>query len=169
MFTENNMKFFEDFENFLNKWTKSIRTLVETFVAEVKIKNIPLCCNNEYGVDIDIFNWLPGAEVVNGDVPKGAITMLKKDTTEGEMLETALKLPLSQAIERMTEAVHNDYFNKNLKWLVIYLTDTKDGVPLRLICFRRDGKLFLRVRKVSPDDFWYVDDGSEVGFLSNES
>lgn len=168
-FLANNLDFFKDFEKFLDKWTKTIRSLTDAFVDEAKKKGIPLYYNNEYGVDADIFNWLPNAQVVEGDTPKGKITMLEKNTKEGEMVKTALKLPLSQAIERMTQAVSEGYFSKNLKWLVIYLTDTKDGVPLELVCSRDDGKLDLGVGKVLPDGVWDVGGGREVGFFSNES
>lgn len=146
---------------------KTIRMLTDAFVAVAKEKNIPLYYNNQYGVEEDIFTWMPNAQVVEGD-PGGTITMLQKTTTEKEMLETALKLPLSQAIERMTAELKHGYFSKNLKWLVIYLTDTNsEGVPLELICLLDDGKLGRCVREVGPDDTWPVGDGFEVGFLSN--
>lgn len=110
---------------------------------------------------------MPNAQVIEGD-SGGSITMLEKNTTEKEMLETALKLPLSQAIERMTVELKSGYFSKNLKWLVIYLTDTNiDGVPLKLICRLDDGELGLCVFKVYPDDTWRVDVDDEIGFLSN--
>jgi hypothetical protein len=115
--------------------------LTDAFVAVAKEKNIPLYYNNEYGVEEDIFTWMPNAQVIEGD-GGGAVTMLEKTTTEKEMLETALKLPLSQAIERMTTELKNGYFSKNLKWLVIYLTDTNsEGVPLELFCCLNGGKL----------------------------
>ncbi len=168
-FDANKMPFFEDLKALVEKYEKTIRTLTDAFVAEAGRKNIPLYYNNEYGVDADIFNWLPDVRVAEGVAPKAGITMLKKNTTESEMLKTAVKLPLSQAIERMTVAVADGYFSKNLKWLVIYLTDTKDGVPLKLLCHRNGGKLSLIVDGVSPDDTWRVDGGNEVGFLSNEA
>ncbi len=146
---------------------KTIKTLTDAFVAVAKEKNIPLYYNNEYGVEEDIFTWMPNAQVIEGD-SGGSITMLEKNTTEKEVLQTALKLPLSQAIERMTAELKSGYFSKNLKWLVIYLTDTHtDGVPLELICRLRVGKLDLYVLRVSPDDAWYVGDVHEIGFLSN--
>lgn len=148
---------------------KTIRSVIEKFVVEAKKQDIPLYYTNEYGVDADIFNWLPGAVVVEGDAPIGIITILRQNTTEGEMVKTALKLPLSQAIERMTQAVAEGFFSKNLKWLVIYLTDTKNGVPLELVCCRGDGQLNLHVSEVASVDVWLVDGDREVGFLSNES
>ena len=146
---------------------KTIRMLTDAFVAVAKEKNIPLYYNNEYGVEEDIFTWMPNAQVIEGDAG-GVITMLEKTTTEKEMLETALKLPLSQAIERMTTELKNGYFSKNLKWLVIYLTDTNsEGGPLELVCRLRDGGLRLCVGRVNSGSAWRVDDGREVGFLSN--
>ncbi len=146
---------------------KTIRMLTDAFVAVAKEKNIPLYYDNEYGVEEDIFTWMPNAQVIEGD-SGGSITMLTKNTLEKEMLQTALKLPLSQAIERMTAELKNGYFSKNLKWLVIYLTDTNsEGVPLELICYLDGGGLDLYVRGVSPDGTWDVGDGRGVGFLSN--
>ena len=146
---------------------KTIRMLTDAFVAVAKEKHIPLYYSNQYGVEEDIFTWMPNAQVVEGD-PGGTVTMLQKTTTEKEMLETALKLPLSQTIERMTAELKNGYFSKNLKWLVIYLTDTNsEGVPLELVCNLDDGKLRLCVGKVRSDNAWTVGDAREVGFLSN--
>lgn len=146
---------------------KTIRMLTDAFVAVAKEKNIPLYYNNEYGVEEDIFTWMPNAQVIEGD-SGGSITMLEKNTTEKEMLETALKLPLSQAIERMNAELKGGYFSKNLKWLVIYLTDTNtDGVPLELVCYLSDGELSLYVYEVDPGYTWDVDGDSVVGFLSN--
>ncbi len=147
---------------------KTIKQLTDKFVAVAKEKNIPLYYNNEYGVEEDIFTWMPNAQVVEGD-GGGTITMLEKNTTEKEMLQTALKLPLSQAIERMTAELKSGYFSKNLKWLVIYLTDTNtEGVPLGLVCFLNGGELNLCVDGVNPGYAWDVDGGIGVGFLSNE-
>lgn len=148
---------------------KTIKDLVKQFTDEAKAQNIQLYYTNEYGVDGNIFDWLPQAQVVEGVFPKGSITMLKENTKESEMLKTALKIQLSQAIERMTKAVRDGYFSKNLKWLVIYLTDTKDGVPLELVCSLNDGELALYVDEVYSDDSWDVGDGNEVGLLSNET
>ena len=149
---------------------KTIKDLIKNFTDEAKKQGILLWYSNEYGVDTDICDWMPNAKVVNGDISENAITMLQKATTEKEMLETALKLPLSQAIERMTAELKNGYFSKNLKWLVIYLTDTNsEGVPLKLLCHLRGGRLRLYVNEVDPDDTWHVDGDDEVGFLSNDS
>ena len=148
---------------------KTIKSLIKNFTDEAKKQKIPLWYSNNYGVDTDIFDWMPNAKIVEG-TQNGNITMLEKNTTEKEMLETALKLPLSQAIERMTAELKNGYFSKNLKWLVIYLTDTNsEGVPLKLICDLDVGELRLCVHKVRPDRTWAVDGDYEVGFLSNDS
>lgn len=148
---------------------KTIKDLIKDFTDEAKRQGIPLYYINGYGVNIDIFTWMPNAQVVEGN-HNSAITMLQKNTNEKEMLKTALKLPLSQAIERMTAELKNGYFSKNYKWLVIYLTDTNsDGVPLKLVCFLRDGGLDLCVSEVDPDGAWGVDGDLEVGFLSNDT
>ena len=167
MFLENNMSFFKDYEGLIKKYEgKTIRMLTDAFVVVAKEKSIPLAYDNEYGVDEDIFAWLPNAQVVEGN-PGGNITMLEKNTKESKMLITALKLPLSQAIERMTSELRGDYFSKNLKWLVIYLTNTNEaGVPLKLVCSRSDGELYLHVRKIDPDYTWDVVDDFGVGFLN---
>ncbi len=43
-------------------------------------------------------------------------------------------------------------------------------IPLKLIGNRNDdGKLYLNVNKVNPDNVWNVGDGNEVGFLSRNT
>ena len=150
-----------------SKNTAGIRMLTDTFVSKAQEKGITLYYDNEYKVDADIFNWLPDAVIVEGPIPPTSITPLPKEgMTEGVMLQTALQLPLSQAIQRMTEELTNGYFDEKNKVLIIYLTDTKDGVPLELIGFRRgDGKLSLSVRRVCTDYQWDLD-GGQIGFVS---
>jgi hypothetical protein len=179
MIAQDNLEFFQKLvalieeyepkEEVVNNTSKTIRSLTDAFVAVAKEKNFPLYYSNEFGVDTDIFDWLPQATVAEGEAPNGAITMLRKNTAERNMTPNALKLPLSQAIERMTDELRNGYFDRQLKWLIIYLSDTKGGVPLELVCYRDGGRLRLNVYEVSPVDVWGVDDGYGVGFLSNES
>jgi DNA polymerase elongation subunit (family B) len=65
---------------------KTIRMLTDVFVKVAKEKNIPLYYNNEYGVEENIFTWMPNAQVIEGE-SGGSITMLTKNTTEKEMLQ----------------------------------------------------------------------------------
>lgn len=147
---------------------KTIRTLTDAFVAKAKEKGFPLYYNNEYGVDADIFGWLPNARVVDGNLD-GKITMLSETTTEGTMLKTAVKFPLSQAIEKMTEKLIEGYFDEKNKVFIIFLTDEKDGVPLELVGLRSsDGELYLGVNKVFSGNRWNVD-GEQVGFFSRNN
>ncbi len=154
----------------INNIVGTIRSLTDTFVAVAIEKGIPLYYTNEYKVDSDIFNWLPDATITDGEIPKGSITMLpKKGMTEETMLKTALKLPLSQAIIKMTEELTGGYFNEKSKILIIYLTDTKDGVALELVCDRySDGELRLYVFRVNETGLWDVRD-DRVGFLSSNT
>lgn len=154
----------------LSEKVSPIRDLTNKFVEVAKSKDFPLFYTNEEQVDPDIFNWLPNAPSATGEVPPSNITMLPKDgMTEGDMLKTALKLPLAQAIMKMTTELTTGYFDEKKKILIIYLTDSKDGVPLKLIGSRYgDGELYLSVSKVFGDDRWVVD-GRVVGFLSNPS
>ncbi|MCC6198596.1 hypothetical protein IT401_00005, partial [Candidatus Nomurabacteria bacterium] len=148
---------------------RTLHSLTNAFVSVAKEKSFPLYYDNEYGVDSDIFTWPVDQTVTEGDAPKGSITMLKKNTTERKMLKTALKLPLSQAIERMTAELTSGYFDETKKISIIYLTDVNsNGVPLMLVGYRcDDGRLYLNVNRVDPDRTWYVVNGHRVGFLSN--
>lgn len=148
---------------------KSIRVLTDAFVAIAKEMNFPLYYNNEYGVGARIFGWLPYAQVVESSGPQGTINMLQKNTRQVELFKAALKLPLSQAIERMNLELKNGYFNKQSRRLVICLTDIKDFTPLQLICCHCDGKLQLNVYLAGGESLWLSGDGDVVGFLSNES
>lgn len=154
MFLENNLDFFNDLETFLDKYEcNTIQALLDAFVLEVKKQNIPLYY--EKGVDPEILNWLPEAKVIKNLAPKGDFISIKNKKNERVMLETALKLPLSQAIEKMTKAVRNLYFNKN-SWIVIFLTDTlRDGTPLKLTCeCTREGELCLKLDRVHLNNDW---------------
>ncbi|MCC6198647.1 hypothetical protein IT401_00285, partial [Candidatus Nomurabacteria bacterium] len=150
---------------------RTLHSLTNAFVSVAKEKSFPLYYDNEYGVDSDIFTWPGNLTVIDGDFSQGTITMLEKNTTEREMLKTALKLPRSQAIERMTAELTSGYFDETKKALIIYLTDVNsNGVPLELVGRRYgDGKLNLNVNWVIPDDTWFVDYGYRVGFLRNNS
>lgn len=148
---------------------RTIRMLTDNFVAKAKGKNITLYYENKYGVDADIFNWLPNTEVIDGEQPSTNISMLEQTTTEADMLKTAIKLPLSQAIERMTSELEAGYFDEKNKILIIYLTDQKDGISLRLVGIRDSvGELGLDAGKVGADYEWDVKD-LRVGFLSSNA
>ena len=146
--------------------SKTIRSLIDAFVAVAKEENLPLYYNNEYGgVDPNIFKWLPDAQVVEEELQKGTIAILEEVTTEDKMEQTALKLPLSQAIEYMTVNLKMGYFYKELRSLIIYLIDTKDGVPLELCCHVFGDELYLYLKEVEPNNTRSTRGLIETGFL----
>ena len=108
---------------------------------------------------------------MEGKSSKGIITLLTKNTEEGDVLPTVIKLPLSQAIRRMTKELKNGYFDQSGKWLSIYLTDVSEngGEPLRLDLRRygNGGGFGLYVEKVDPNYVFFLDYGNRIGFLSN--
>jgi len=148
----------------LERYTKkseTIRDITDNFVKITKEKGITLGYSNEYGVDADIFNWLPNATVSTEPIPTGDWTKVDtKGTPEKEMLKTAVKMSLSQAIQKFTEMLKNGEFDKLETYRIIFLTDTDtNGNPLKLYCSRNsDGKLFLSVNEVVPDYVWRVAD-----------
>jgi hypothetical protein len=113
-----------------------IRSLTDEFVRIAKQKNITLYYNNEYGVDADIFNWLPNAVVTETPPPAGVWKPVDADngTSVKVMLETAIKMSLTQAIQTFTEMLKNGDFDTKETYRIIFLTETRDGNPLRLIC-----------------------------------
>lgn len=136
----------------------TIRNLTDNFVSIARQKNIPLNYNNEYGVDGDIFNWLPNATVSTNPFPKGSWNKVdtKNSTTEKVMLETAQIMSLSQAIQCFSQELTNGTFDKLDTYRIIFLEEKNDeGVALELVCGRlSDGELHLCVDRVSPDDAW---------------
>lgn len=140
-----------------------IRLLTDEFVRIAKSKNIPLCYNNEYGVNSNIFEWLPGVTVSKNKAPAGSWKKVHTEGTSGEtMFKTAVKMSLSQAIVTFTEMLKNGEFDKKQRTRrVIYLTEkTSDGYSIKFICDRfRDGELGLRLSCVFSDEVWRgVDD-----------
>lgn len=145
-----------------------IRSLTNEFVRIAKQKNIRLYHNNEYGVDADIFNWLPNAVVTETLAPTGVWKNVDTEngTNEKTMQETAIKISLSQAIVKFTEMLKNGDFDKKETYRIIFLTETRDGNPLELICSRSsDGKLRLYVDVVHPGSVWH--DAGGAWFSSN--
>jgi hypothetical protein len=136
----------------------TIRNLTDSFVSIARQKNIPLYYDTELGVDADIFGWLPSATVSSVAFPKGTWTPVdtKNGTTEKEMLKTAQKMCLSQAIQSFTAELEAGTFDALLTYRIIFLEETDaQGNSLRLLCGRfSDGGLYLYVNRVPPDDRW---------------
>lgn len=147
----------------------TIRTLTDEFAKIARTKNITLYYNNEYGVDGDIFTWLPNAVVTEVLPPTGEWKPVDTDngTSEKTMQESALKMSLSQAIVTFTEMVKNGEFDKKETYRIIFLTETKNGNPLELVCDRNSGgRLSLCVSGVLPGCVW--DGAGRAWFGSNE-
>lgn len=67
------------------------------------------------------------------------------------MQESAVKMSLSQAIVKFTEMLKNGDFDKSETYRIIFLTETRNGNPLELVCRRdSDGELRLCVCDVHP-------------------
>jgi len=150
------------------KASTGIKLLTDEFVKIARTKNIPLYYDNEYGVDADIFNWLPNAIVTETPPPTGVWKQVdtKNGTNEKTMQETAVKMSLSQAIVKFTEMLKNGDFDKSETHRIIFLTETKNGNPLKLLCNRLSGgKLSLYVIGVNPDSVWDV--AGSAWFSSN--
>ncbi len=147
----------------------TIRNLTDGFVSIARKKNIPLYYDNEYGVDGDIFAWLPNASVSAVPFPKGSWTSVNTEsgTTEKEMLKTAQKMCLSQAVQSFTTELEAGTFDAKETYRIIFLEETDaQGNSLRLICDRRsDGELDLYVALVSPGRRW--DDAGSAWLATN--
>lgn len=156
------------FEKLGEKVSTGIRSLTDEFVRIAGVKNITLYYDNEYGVDADIFGWLPNTVVTETPAPTGEWKQVDTEngTSEKTMLETAVKMSLPQAIVTFTEMVKNGEFDKNETYRIIFLTETRDGNPLKLLCDRdSDGELDLYVDDVNPGRVW--DDAGDAWFDSN--
>lgn len=148
--------------------TTTIRTLTDEFTKIARTKNITLYYNNEYGVDGDIFIWLPNAVVTETLPPTGEWKPVDTDngTSERTMQESAVKMSLSQAIVKFTEMLRNGEFDKKETYRIIFLTETKNGNPIELYCGRYSGgELNLCVDVVHPDGVWR--DAGNAWFGSN--
>jgi hypothetical protein len=146
-----------------------IRPLTDEFVRIAKQKNITMHHDNEYGVDVDIFNWFPNAIVTETQPPTGVWKSvdIENGTNEKTMSKTAVKMPLAQAIVKFTEMLKNGEFDTLKTCRVIFLTETVDDSPLMLLCLRdSDGELDLYVDGVYPDNVLH--DAGYAWFGSNE-
>lgn len=136
----------------------TIQQLIKQFTDTAKARNIPLYYDNEYGVDEDIFNWLPNAVVSEEKHQKGTWTSVDttKGTTEKEMLKTAQKMCLSQAIQYFTAELEVGTFDALSTYRIIFLEETgTQGNSLELICDRYSaGKFRLYVNQVHPGRGW---------------
>jgi hypothetical protein len=136
----------------------TIRNLTDGFVKIARQKNIPLYYSNDSGVDDDIFGWLPSATVSSVAFPKGTWTPAdtKNGTTEKEMLKTAQKMCLSQAVQSFTAELEAGTFDALSTYRIIFLEETDaQGNSLRLVCGRSSGgELGLYVDQVRPGRRW---------------
>ena len=147
-----------------------IKQLIKNFTDACKEKGYTMYYNNECGVDKDIFDWMPDAEVTDTKIPTGDFTKVdtKNGITEEVMFKTAITLDLSQAIIKFTEMIKDGGFDKSETYRIIFLNETRNGVPLELVCDRNSGgMLVLHVREVLPDRRW--GDADDAWFSSNET
>lgn len=156
-----------------------ILTLIEIFVIEAENQGIPAAFSlkKKYGVDPNIFSWFPNAQISDGIVPESTIIMLDEDLdTEGGMSKRAVRFPLDQAIQRMIDEIRAGYFNKNEKYLDIFLSDVfpksladkkmlKKDVDVLLVCRRFNKKLYLYVTAFGYGSAWNGNSEADVGFL----
>lgn len=147
----------------------TIKQLIKEFTDAVKEKGYTLFYDNEHGVAFNTSDLLPDVKVSDTKIPTGTFKQVDTEngTTESEMLKTAIKLDLAQAIKKFTEMVRNGEFDKNGTYRIIFLNESRDGVPLKLTCNRfYDGELGLSVHKVHPHPIWF--DAGDAWFSSNE-
>ncbi len=155
--TETKAEIKEVLEKLQQKTPTRIGSLIDEFVRITESKNITLYRNNEYSDDNGILSWLLEVTVNKNPAPKG--TWKPVDATNGtveeEAMDTAVKMPLSQAIVKVTEMVKNGEFDKKRTCRIIFLTETRNGEALKLVCsWHSNGTLDLNVSEVSPGGVW---------------
>ncbi len=160
----------KELKELLSKALQGVRSLTDEFVKIAKEKGITLYYDNEYGVDSDIFAWVPNATISEDELPTGNWKSVDSNngTTEREMLTTAVKMSLSQAIQYFTKELIAGTFDKKETYRLIFITETDvNGNSLKLWCFRfSDGELNLFVDQVDPDNSW--NDEGDAWLASNE-
>lgn len=141
------------------KTEESISGLLQKFGDMARGKNLPLYYSTPTGTDPDIEKWLPNVEVSQNPIPDGIWKNVdtKNGTSEKEMLKTAQKMSLSQAISKFTKILEEGIFDKLETYRIIFLEETDaNGNGLKLVCRRHsDGELCLYVCKVFPGNVWY--------------
>ena len=141
----------------IEKFISEVTNELASFKAAYQAKNIVSYYDNELGADRDIIKWHPDTESIDEVNIDGGFTAVDttNGTTEAEMLKTAVKMSRKQAIAKLKKMVQDGEFDKNETYRIIFLNETKNGTPLKLICGRHsDGELGLYVYEVHPDHRW---------------
>lgn len=155
----------KNIDGFIN----DIKAISQDIKSACQEKNIPNYYTNEYGMDEDVINWHPDTESIDAIETDGKFEPVDTEngTTEEAMLKTAVKMSRKQAGKKFAEMIRNGEFDKNETYRIIFLNETRNGVPLELFCLRfSDGELRLYVDGVFPDDRW--NDAASAWFSSNK-
>lgn len=126
----------------------TIKSLLKTFEEKAKERNFSVW------IDPCIESWIPNAIVQSTVDNKGSWTSVDttKGTTEKEMLKTAQKICLSQAIQSFTAELEAGTFDVKETYRIIFITETDpQGNSLRITCFRHSvDEVQLYVCQVFP-------------------
>lgn len=137
---------------------ETIEDKLMNFGTIARSKSIPLYFNTPSGTDPDIVKLLPDATVSTIPAPQGKWKNVDttNGTTEREMLETAMKMSLSQAIDIFNEMLASGVFDKLETYRIIFLKEKDaNGNALGLVCDRgTGGELYLCLPQVSPGRSW---------------
>ena len=169
-FEANDIVFFQELETLVQKHTvpKSITENLARFGNIARSRGITLYYDTSTGTDPEILKWLSGVVVSLNLVPEGIwkkANNRSKSTSEGQMLKTALTMPLFQAIDMYITELLNGTFDTFGVCRIIFLKekDVKDRA-LMLVCQRvgdgaHCGKLCLFIRRVDSINGWCNDFG----------
>jgi hypothetical protein len=137
---------------------ETIKDKLMNFGTVARSESIPLYYNTPSGTDPDIVKRLPNATVSTSPAPQGEWKKVDtaNGTTESEILETAVKMSLSHAIDTFTDMLTSGVFNNFQAFRIIILEETDtDGNFLRLGCRRRSsGDLDLYLHPVHLGERW---------------
>ena len=138
------------------KFNKEIQNVVNEFVVTAQEKGFPL---KNGTVDSEIFEVVPCKAVYGNNIPASSWKFVntKKGTSEKTMFDVATKMPLVQAIAQCTQMLKNGTFDAPGTFREIFLTETRNGKPLKLCCYRYpEDLLYLHVYTVSRHRVWLV-------------
>ena len=136
--------------------SKMIQDVTNEFVKVAQEKKFPL---KNGTVDSEIFEVVPCKAVYGNNIPasKWKFVDTKKGTSEKTMFDVATKMPLVQAIAQCTQMLKNGTFDAPGTFREIFLTETRNGKPLKLCCYRYpEDLLYLHVYTVSRHRVWLV-------------
>ncbi len=149
--------------------TETIEDKLMNFGTITRSKSIPLHYNTPSGTDRDIVRLLPHATVSTIPAPQGKWKNVDtaNGTTESEMLKTAIKMSLSQAIDTFTEILTSGVFYKFETYRFIFLEETNtDENCFKLICARLSGgELRMCLLMVCLDKKW---NGTDIAWLQQQ-